>query len=434
MWGSFCLWYTDGMKRVLRCDKGDLIIILLLVLCAGLFATIVVRMFGPQAEPKKTELPTINLGLNDVTYEEFRSGTKDKKYKGNTVNFTVDGDTTTYEDVELKGRGNSTWGQAKSPFQLKFSEAVDLLDLGAAKKWVFLANFFDNSNLRNDIAFKLADMLDEEYATRGEFVKVMMGDDYLGIYYLTHKMEAKKGSVELQNKLGVLMEIDILHRDTEDCIDTKYGTCMTLKDPVADEDEEADIVQTAIDGFMDSYNRFEEAVRAKDWNWISEIVDTRSLAEYYIISEFANNPDTYDSSYYFYKDGPDDKIHAGPIWDYDYAFANHGWASDIEESTFSPYVTNYNRDVLKQALVAQEMYYLVEMPEFMEEVKSVYKEKMAGKSEEFLGWLKARAASIREESLNDADRWAIDGVVEDTDYLIDWIRRKYEYLEYTLGR
>ena len=434
MWGSFCLWYTDGMKRVLRCDKGDLIIILLLVLCAGLFATIVVRMFGPQAEPKKTELPTINLGLNDVTYEEFRSGTKDKKYKGNTVNFTVDGDTTTYEDVELKGRGNSTWGQAKSPFQLKFSEAVDLLDLGAAKKWVFLANFFDNSNLRNDIAFKLADMLDEEYATRGEFVKVMMGDDYLGIYYLTHKMEAKKGSVELQNKLGVLMEIDILHRDTEDCIDTKYGTCMTLKDPVADEDEEADIVQTAIDGFMDSYNRFEEAVRAKDWNWISEIVDTRSLAEYYIISEFANNPDAYDSSYYFYKDGPDDKIHAGPIWDYDYAFANHGWASDIEESTFSPYVTNYNRDVLKQALVAQEMYYLVEMPEFMEEVKSVYKEKMAGKSEEFLGWLKARAASIREESLNDADRWAIDGVVEDTDYLIDWIRRKYEYLEYTLGR
>ena len=422
------------MKRVLRCDKGDLIIILLLVLCAGLFATIVVRMFGPQAEPKKTELPTINLGLNDVTYEEFRSGTKDKKYKGNTVNFTVDGDTTTYEDVELKGRGNSTWGQAKSPFQLKFSEAVDLLDLGAAKKWVFLANFFDNSNLRNDIAFKLADMLDEEYATRGEFVKVMMGDDYLGIYYLTHKMEAKKGSVELQNKLGVLMEIDILHRDTEDCINTKYGTCMTLKDPVADEDEEADIVQTAIDGFMDSYNRFEEAVRAKDWNWISEIVDTRSLAEYYIISEFANNPDAYDSSYYFYKDGPDDKIHAGPIWDYDYAFANHGWASDIEESTFSPYVTNYNRDVLKQALVAQEMYYLVEMPEFMEEVKSVYKEKMAGKSEEFLGWLKARAASIREESLNDADRWAIDGVVEDTDYLIDWMRRKYEYLEYTLGR
>jgi hypothetical protein len=403
-------------------------------LCAGLFATIVVRMFGPKAEPKKTELPTINLGLNDVTYEEFKSGTKDKKYKGNTVNFTVDGTTTTYENVELKGRGNSTWGQPKSPFQLKFSESVDLLGLGSAKKWVFLANYFDDSNLRNDMAFKLADMLGEEYATRGEFVKVMVGEDYLGLYYVTHKMEAKKGSVELQDKLGVLMEIDILHRDTEDCIDTKYGTCMTLKDPVADEDEEADIVQTAIDGFMDSYNRFEEAVRAKDWNWISEIVDTRSLAEYYIISEFANNPDAYDSSYYFYKDGPDDKIHAGPIWDYDYAFANHGWASDIEESTFSPYVTNYNRDVLKQALVAQEMYYLIETPEFMEEVKAVFKEKMAGKSEEFLGWLKARAASIREESLNDADRWAIDGVVEDTDYLIDWMRRKYDYLEYVLGR
>lgn len=80
------------------------------------------------------------------------------------------------------------------------------------------------------------------------------------------------------------------------------------------------------------------------------------------------------------------------------------------------------------------MYYLVEMPEFMEEVKAVYKEKMAGKCEEFLGWLKARAAAIREESLNDADRWAIDGVVEDTDHLIDWMRRKYDYLEYTLGR
>ena len=433
MWGSFCLWYTDGMKRVFQ-RGSDIIVILLLALCAGFFVLIAVRMFGPKAEPKKVEIPTINLGLKDVTYDEFKSGTKDKKYKGNTVNFTVDGTTTTYENVELKGRGNSTWGQPKSPFQLKFSESVDLLGLGSAKKWVFLANYFDDSNLRNDMAFKLADMLGEEYATRGEFVKVMVGEDYLGLYYVTHKMEAKKGSVELQNELGVLMEIDILHSETEECIDTEYGTCMTLKDPVADEDEEADIVQEAVDGFMESYNRFEEAARAQDWDLISELVDTRSFAEYYLVSEFSNNPDAYYSSYYFYKDGPEDKIHAGPIWDYDFAFANRRWSSDAEEIVYSPYTSNFHRDVLKQTVLAKEIYYLIDMPEFMDEVKSVFKEKLAGRSSEFLSWLKARAAAIREESLNDADRWAIYDTAEETDYLIDWIRRKYEYLEYTLGR
>ena len=219
-------------KVELNIPKHLVVIESMLAICIGLMAAVFVQSITAKTTAEKVantttkttteeetkELPEFNISLKNTTLDIFKSGTKDDKYKGNTVEFT-NGETTTYEDVEIKGRGNSTWGQPKPPFQLKFSEKIDFLGLGTAKKWVFLANYFDKTNLRNDIAFKLADMLGEKYANKGEFVKVTIDGEYLGVYYLTHQMEAKQGSVELQDKYGILMEIDNLHRATEDCYD-----------------------------------------------------------------------------------------------------------------------------------------------------------------------------------------------------------------------
>ena len=386
----------------------------------------------PEVEEKK-ELPVFRLSLSDVTLEEFQQGSKDTKYKRNTVEFKNEGNSITFEDVELKGRGNSTWEKPKPPFQLKFSKKVDFLGLGEAKNWVFLANYVDYSNLRNDTAFKLAEMLGEQYATRGEFVKVYVDNAYLGLYYLTHKMEAKTGSVELSNKYGVLMEIDNLHRETEDCIITKYNTCMTIKDTVADEDEEADIMNYAVNAFMKDYDKFEQAVRNKNYTQISEIADIRSLAEYYIISEFTSNPDAYDSSFYFYKDGLNDQIHAGPIWDYDYALSNRKWDPIANSIIYSPYSNNVQRNYLKNSNDTNEIYLLTDMPEFMEEVKRVYQEKLKGKKDELVNWVKTRAATIKDEALTDAERWNFEDVTYAMEYLIDWVSRRYDYFDYPYG-
>ena len=69
-------------------------------------------------EPKKCEpgfVPKIGVQLYDITLDDLNSGKKDTKYPGNTVEVTTCGTETSYNDVEIKGRGNSTWTQEKKP-------------------------------------------------------------------------------------------------------------------------------------------------------------------------------------------------------------------------------------------------------------------------------------------------------------------------------
>ena len=55
--------------------------------------------------------------------------------------------------VNIKGRGNSTWALPQKPYRLKFNEKVSLLDEPADKSWVLLANYYDKTQLRNQLAF-----------------------------------------------------------------------------------------------------------------------------------------------------------------------------------------------------------------------------------------------------------------------------------------
>ncbi|MBO7561099.1 CotH kinase family protein [Candidatus Saccharibacteria bacterium] len=417
----------------------------------GIFLVIIFLFFGyivavaviksmrpaePIVSTAKKELPTLSISLNGITLSDYQNGGKKTKYPGNKIDLTVDGKTTFYDDVEVRGRGNSTWTFPKPPFQIKFSEKTSLFDLGNSKTWVLLANYEDQSSLRNDLAFKLAEMIGEKNAFRGEFVKVFVDDGYLGLYYLTHKVEAKKDSVELSNNLGVVMEIDNEHRDTEDCVETAQHACMTIKDAVAEEDSEE--YTRGVEAFMTDWNKFEAAARTRNYSAVSEIIDLESFAQYFLISEFSVNPDAYSSSVYFYKDGLDDKIHAGPIWDYDYAFANPNWDYGADDSVYSPYETLAFRKFPKYSgedpygSIA-DYYLLLEMPEFQSLVKRVFAEKMQGRSDELLSWLEDRADYVYDEVLNDADRWGREGASEDIDGLIDWVRRRYDYLEYTYG-
>ena len=122
------------------------------------------------------KIPKINIELNEISLEEIKAGSKDQKYEGNKVDIYDNGSTYQYEEVEIKGRGNTTWEQVKKPYQIKFSQRVDLLNLGKNKKWVLLANYYDTTFLRNDIALLLTEILEMQYNHRGEFVELYFND------------------------------------------------------------------------------------------------------------------------------------------------------------------------------------------------------------------------------------------------------------------
>src|SRR5699024_4806536 len=99
-----------------------------------------------------------------------------------------------------------------------------------------------------------------------------------------------------------------------------------LKESVADDvDEENSKALQYLNDFKTYIDEFETLLysKDKDWDKISKMIDVESFIKYYFIQEFSENPDGCRSSVYMYKDGKDDVIHMGPVWDYDSALANY---------------------------------------------------------------------------------------------------------------
>ena len=85
----------------------------------------------------------------------------------------------------IKGRGNHTWDGEKRPYNIKFTEEVSLLGMGAAEKWCLLANVFDETLIRNSVALTLAQRIEIPYACDFRAADVYINGDYRGSYLIT---------------------------------------------------------------------------------------------------------------------------------------------------------------------------------------------------------------------------------------------------------
>lgn len=409
-------------------------------------------------------LPRVEILLNGVELSEIDAGSKDIKYGGNELSIYNNGNVDEYEGVEIKGRGNTTWGQEKKPYRIKFEQKEDLFGLGKARKWNLLANALDGTDLRTETAFYLEEMLGMKYRFEGQFVELYIDGDYRGLYYLTHAVEISKEVVDLRDSIGVLVELDNIYWETGKSYRTKNGSHLSVKD-MMQEDKEDEVMSN----FLEDYNGLEVAAEKKDFEKISELIDVESFAQYYLLSEFTVNPDAYWTSFYMYKDGVNDVIHAGPGWDFDLSLGNRVWGGWQGEIIYSPNETM----VRKRELMSDEEYRkmgveeqawinkalsklvfnLMEIPEFRKEVSRVFQERMSGRKDELVGVISRKYDEIKEALMEDGRKWENkvigDGIevgtkLEDKEVvknieievneLIEWVEKRYDYFEEIYGR
>ena len=89
----------------------------------------------------------------------------------------------------IKGRGNSTWSAPKKPYAIKFDKKTSLMSLPEDKSWVLLANYYDTSLLRNDLAFYMGhEMSILDYTPHFYPVELTLNGEYKGIYQLGEKL------------------------------------------------------------------------------------------------------------------------------------------------------------------------------------------------------------------------------------------------------
>ena len=373
-------------------------------------------------------LPQVEIYLKDATLVEIRESGKEVKYSGNDVTITDRYKKIKFDNVTVKGRGNATWNQDKKPLQLNFNRKVDLLGLGERRKWILLANYYDVTNLRTDAAFYLERMLGEKYAYSGEFVDLYVDDGYEGLYYLTRAIEIDKSAVDLKSPLGVLVELDNVYGKLEE----RYyvsgnGEVFTAKDAVAE-----DNVDAAMDDFLKDFNILEIAIKQKDYARIEKVIDVESFAQYFLISEFTANIDSYFTSVYFYKDGKNDKIHAGPAWDFDRSFVDGAVAVNDQLTKRADTEEYFERDA--QYWQWSKLYSrLIEFPEFEKVVRKVYMERMAGHKEDFLKYVASQAEKISQAATKDSEKWDKEDFAQGVEAMLEWIGARYDYLDREYG-
>ena len=427
---------ANTKKRVAKTPiivKASLIIIVLFVFFATTFKIVEIVIAH-----KSDNFPRLDISLKDIAVEKLDSGTKDIKYSGNTVTATIDNKNTSYSDVEIKGRGNTTWQQIKKPYQLKFKEKESFFGIGESKKWVLLANYLDPTFLRNDIAFYLEKLLSEPYKMEGSFIELSIDDNYRGLYYLSEKVEIGKPRVNLSSDSGILVELDNIYGVLDGCYYSNDNDCIIVKD-LTNEDAETTIMQD----FIDNFNLVRAAAKKKDYKKLTSLIDIDSFVRYYLLSEFTINPDAYNTSFFMYKDGKDDKIHAGPGWDFDLAIGNKAWvAKGVDQDLFfSPFETMVLKNYLDKTDEAPHLnslstiiYDLMDIPEFQQRVKEIYQETLAGKGDEILDYIRSQAEYIKPAVLRDQERWKLkNNFDEEVDYLIDWVAKRYDHFEQTYG-
>ena len=409
----------------------------------------------PETDPEKTEpedeepgrqpelfepvpvsgLPVLNIHLNGFNLETIKAGSKEEKYDGNIADLYIDGSRTVFEKVTIKGRGNSTWGYPKKPYQIKFDKKTDLFGQGKAKKWILLADYTDTSHLRTAAGMKLALDIGIEYSLpMGQFVELYFDNEYEGLYYLTRKVEVGSTSVPLSDEEGIIAEIDNLHEPDESWRLSEKGTVVMIKEAVEDDDES--LREAALDAFMVKYNRLETAACEGDWETVQQICDVGSFVKYFVFEDFIANPDAFGSSFYIYTDGPDDLLHAGPVWDLDRSFANK---YALKGDTVNPCRTwaftdpreTGNKEGKRWAPLFSD---LMTIPAFYDLAASFYQSDFKAAAQDLVNYFLIESAGIYDAAARDNAVWrsGAKGLTE-ASRCAAWITDRLAYFDFLYG-
>ncbi|MDB4050179.1 CotH kinase family protein [Flavobacteriaceae bacterium] len=236
-------------------------------------------------------------------------------------------------EMKIKGRGNSTWWQGgiwgKKPYQIKFGDKTEILNMPKDKKWVLLAELSDKSLIRNKIAREIANISRFDYVPQAEYLEVFINKEHVGAYLLGQKVEESKNRVNIGDN-GYLIEIDtdangrisdddVYFRSNEWSSRYEDGV-FNIKEPSIEYDsDEFNLIKNHINDFETAL--FSNNFKDPDSGYRS-FIDIPSFVDWFIVNEISKNQDarSYSSIYFNYI--PGEKIKMGPVWDFDLAFGN----------------------------------------------------------------------------------------------------------------
>lgn len=225
------------------------------------------------------------------------------------------------DSVQIKGRGNSSWGYSKKPYRLKFAEKVKPFGLTKGKSWVLLANAQKGSLMANAMSMKMGQMAGAKYTNHIIPVDLYMNGRYMGNYMFTEKVGMANNSVDIDEALGYLLELDTYGSYDEPIYRTGvYNLPVKIAEPDL-EDYTADVANARRTAMLDDVKEMSNVLFNK--GNIETVLDVDALARFYLANDLSLNQEiNHPKSTFLFKDEStaDGKLTFGPIWDFDWGY------------------------------------------------------------------------------------------------------------------
>ena len=351
-----------------------------------------------------------NVGIESSNLPIIYIDTKGHEITQNKVDASMSITNGQYDGaVTIKLRGNSSLMMPQKKFSITTRTAdgrknnVSLFGMTAEHDWVLLNTYTDISLLRDPLAMHLWRSMGH-WAPGTQTVEVVLNDRYIGVYVLTEKIKQGKerldiASLKAEDSDGrELSGGYILCVDKYDANDNTFaskqkgvslhgqtgmgmipfgaggmnnGVVWTIKYP--DKDKITDVQQKYIENYI---HEFESVMAGPDFadpdKGYAAYIDVSDFVDFIIHSEFMHNADMYVSSTYLYKtktnaDGTGGKLHAGPVWDYNFSMGNctFGLCNVIDAWSYN------GKD---QGIIPAFWQKLMSDPKFVDEVRKRYTE------------------------------------------------------------
>jgi len=237
-------------------------------------------------------------------------------------------------DIQIRGRGNSTWNYEKKAYRLKFPVKTKICGYRKARNYVLLANYIDLSLMRNEVACLATQLVGMPYPTHATPVDVYFNDIYKGSYMLTEKVGINNGSVNLpaaDEANSCMFELDVNYDSELQAKSPYFSLPVMHKDP--DEPTDPAEAKAWFSGWFNDFCEMEAAVqRGQD---IGDYIDYTTLAKYLLVFNLCCNQEiNHPKSVYLYKTRGG-KYQFGPCWDFDWAFGYQPTYRTFAESGIS---------------------------------------------------------------------------------------------------
>ena len=243
--------------------------------------------------------------------------------------------------ITIERRGNSSQWNDKRPYRFETVDQdgennnVELLGMPEENDWVLYAPWQDKTMIRNVLAYQLSNDMGR-YASRTRYVELYLNGDYQGIYVLMEKIKRDNDRVNI-SKLnpeeiegddltgGYILKFDWFFTGDNiggfqsDHDGITYNYHYPKPSDIVPEQEE--YIQNYIDDFE---NIMLSSNYADSITGYPSIMNVESFVDFILVQELAKNVDAYRLSTYIYKDKDsiDNRLTAGPVWDFNHGFGN----------------------------------------------------------------------------------------------------------------